>query len=100
MDARTIDLGTSHIATTDSEHSAIMARVPGAHRLTGRPRIAQPCPARRCISTGSYYVASTDGRPGVWLCQTHYEIVLELRRGRIRQRLDSALWRLRGKGQR
>jgi hypothetical protein len=71
----------------------LRTRLTARHRRVngGMPRAG--CAARRCLAAGTHLLALPGGP--LWMCQTHTEIVLELRKGRLRQSIDTARWRLR-----
>jgi hypothetical protein len=41
------------------------------------------------------HLASQPSGPPTWLCSTHFELLIELRKGRVRQTFDSMRWWVR-----
>jgi hypothetical protein len=44
-----------------------------------------------CLNRATHLASGQTGPP-VWLCGTHFEMLVELRKGRVRQSIDSMRW--------
>lgn len=66
-DSRTVELGASLIARTDSEQRAILARA-GHPRVAYAHIVCSPCASRHCLMIGNHWVAKAEGG-GTWVCQ-------------------------------
>lgn len=70
----------------------LRTRPTARHRHVNGDRPRAGCAARRCQATGTHLVVEPTGP--AWLCGTHFDVWVELRKGHVRQIVDTIRWRL------